>query len=111
MGEAKARRAAFEKQLSDMIAGFADEGMLITAGFVAYRRQVIPQNASDVQVDECFKAYLAGCQHLWASMIDFLEPGVEVTEKDERRMENIFEEMEKISKYVAQFGYPTKGNA
>lgn len=111
MAEAKQKRQQFERMLHETTEQLADEGWLIMAGFAAYRQTVMPKEVSDTQLHECFVAYLAGCQHLWASMIDFLEPGQEVTAKDEKRMEMIFAEMQKITGHLYRVAYPTKGNA
>lgn len=46
------------------------------------------------------KAFFAGAQHLYASIMSFLEPGQEPTEKDEKRMEAIDKE---LRDYYEQF--------
>lgn len=72
----------------------ADEGKLIEAGWVGLRLAVIPADASAVQLEEMRKAYMAGAQHVWASVFSFLEPGEEPTENDMRRLDLIAAELD-----------------
>ena len=81
----------FLEQLSRKLA---DEGRLIEAGWVALRLQTIPLNAPAVQLQEMRIAYMAGAQHLFASMMGMLEEGVMETENDMRRMDLIAKELE-----------------
>lgn len=81
----------FLEQLSRRLA---DEGKLIEAGWVALRIQAIPLNASAVQLQEMRMAFMAGAQHLFASMMGILEEGVMETENDLRRMDLINKELE-----------------
>ncbi len=111
MGEAKRRREAFEQAIHKTTEELTDEGKLIMAGYAAYCLTVMPKDAGPVQIRECALAYFAGAQHLWASMVEFLEPGADVTDKDEERMEKIFVEMEEITSQLASAVYPTRGNA
>lgn len=70
-----------------------ERDMLVMGGFAAYRKAVMHPMASDVQVTECCRAFMAGAQHVFASMMAVLSDGDEVTPEDERRMEKIFNEM------------------
>jgi hypothetical protein len=85
----------FLEQLSRKLA---DEGKLIEAGWVALRLQTIPLNAPAVQLQEMRIAFMAGAQHLFASMMSILEDGVMETENDMRRMDLIHKELEAFTK-------------
>jgi hypothetical protein len=76
-----------------------DEGRLIEAGWVALRLAAIPSDAPQVQIDEMRKAFFAGAQHLFASIMSILEPGDEPTDKDLERIGQINAELDQ---YVAQ---------
>jgi hypothetical protein len=80
----------FLEQLSRKLA---DEGKLIEAGWVALRVQAIPLNAPAVQLQEMRMAFMAGAQHLFASMLGILDPGLEETPDDMRRMDLIHKEL------------------
>jgi len=80
----------FLEQLSRRLA---DEGKLIEAGWVALRVQAIPLNAPAVQLQEMRMAYMAGAQHLFSSMLGILDPGLEETPDDMRRMDLIHKEL------------------
>lgn len=64
----------------------ADEGKLIEAGWVAMRA-LYPMD--DDQVDDMRMAYMAGAQHLFASITSMLDPDEEPTAADMRRMDMI----------------------
>lgn len=70
-----------------------DQGSVIEAGWLSLRAMAIPATASDIQVSEMRKAFFAGAQHLYASIMSILEPGAEPTEKDMKRMELIDAEL------------------
>jgi hypothetical protein len=80
----------FLEQLSRKLA---DEGRLIEAGWVALRIQAIPHNAPAVQLQEMRMAFMAGAQHLFASMLGILDPGLEETPADLTRMDLIHKEL------------------
>lgn len=90
------------KLAKDVTAGLVDDGAIIEAGFLGYRLHVIPDNASETQVAETKKAFFAGAHHLFASIMSFLDPGTEPTERDERRMSRIHDELEKFLKEFKQ---------
>ena len=72
----------------------ADEGNLIETGFNALRELVIAKDAPRIQVDEMRLAYMAGAQHLWASIMSVLDPGSGETPGDVQRMEKIQAELD-----------------
>jgi hypothetical protein len=85
----------FLEQLSRKLA---DEGRLIEAGWVALRIQAIPHDAPAIQLQEMRMAYMAGAQHLFASMMGILDEGIEETPDDMRRMDMIHKELETFGK-------------
>jgi hypothetical protein len=95
------------KQEHDAICrGLADQGKLIAAGFEMFRLAVIPPDAPGMQVEEMRKAFFAGAQHTWASIMGILEPGQEATPKDVDRMMLINDELDA---FVAGFEAPAGG--
>lgn len=72
----------------------ADNGCLIEAGFNALRALAIAPDAPQTQIDEMRLAYMAGAQHLWASIISVLNPGEDETPGDMMRMAKIQAELD-----------------
>lgn len=72
----------------------ADDGKLIEAGFSALRTLAIAPDAPQVQVDEMRLAFMAGAQHLWASIMSVLDPAPDETPGDMMRMEKIQTELD-----------------
>lgn len=72
-----------------------DEGRIIEAGWQAMRAVVLPSTVSDMQVSEMRKAFFAGAQHLFASIMLSMDPSEndEPTATDLRRMDLIHEEL------------------
>ncbi|MGO1078313.1 hypothetical protein [Inquilinus sp. CA228] len=63
-----------------------DEGKLIEAGWVGLRLAAIPEGASKTQLQEMRKAFFAGAQHLFSSIMTILDGDREPTADDLRRM-------------------------
>jgi hypothetical protein len=70
-----------------------DEGKLVEAGWVAYEKLVMHPDAPQLQRDECRIAFFAGAQHLFSSVLSFLDPGTEPTLKDLKRMSQLDTEL------------------
>lgn len=102
------------KQFDDLVTGvakkLADDGKLIEAGWVGLKLAAIDPAAPQVQVDEMRLAFMAGAQHLFASIMGILDPGTEPTEADMRKMDLIAAELDKVRGEMAARYYPTKGN-
>jgi hypothetical protein len=90
---------AFLERLTKQLA---DEGRLIEAGWVAFRLMVMSPNAPAIQIDECRMAYMAGSQHLWASVMAMLDPGEEPTDADLSKMDLINKELEAFTREMEQ---------
>lgn len=79
--------------LTKLTKTLTDQGKIVEAGWVGYRHKVVPAGAGPVQVEECRRAFFAGAQHLFASIMTVLEPGAEPTENDMQRMDHINNEL------------------
>jgi hypothetical protein len=89
----------------------ADEGKLIEAGWVGLRLFVGLENAPAAQLDEMRLAFMAGAQHLFASMVNMLDPDTDVTEAELMRMELIHRELETFRKEIELRAAPPQGSA
>ena len=81
------------KIIEEVTKALVDSGKPIEAGWALYRRQVLPRDCSLTQLDETRKAFFAGAQHLFGSIMTILEPGEEPTEADLMRMDRIDDEL------------------
>src|SRR4051812_33105940 len=90
---AMADRDEIEKQARKLTVELASKGRLIEAGFAAFRVIVFP-GATPGQLASLRMAYMAGAQHLFASIMSLLEPGEEPTTADLTRMDLIHAELE-----------------
>jgi hypothetical protein len=99
------------KELADRITkGLADEGKLIEAGWQIYRLlclKIPPHEARD----DLHEAFLAGAEHLFASIVNMLDPEAEPTEADLERMNLMFEELEPFRKTLRLKYGPVMGRA
>jgi len=113
MGEAKRRLTAGDVRTiaTEMTKRLTDEGKLVEAGWVAFRHLVIAKDAPDVQVSEMRLAFFAGAEHVFSSMIAFMEEGEEPTEKDLKRMDQLHAELERYRQEMAAKYIHTKGSA
>ena len=89
MGEAKRR-----EMIDELTKGLVDQGRLVEAGWLSFRIMAIAPNAPQIQLDEMRVAFFSGAQHLFGSMMSFLEAGDDVTEHDLKRMDQVHEELE-----------------
>lgn len=85
----------------EIIRAITDQGRLIEAGWLAYRLKVVPASAGQVQVEETRRAFYAGAQQLFASIMVMLDPGAEPTDADDRRMEAIDNELREFGEQFA----------
>jgi hypothetical protein len=118
MGEAKRRREQLtpvEKMAEEMTHRLVDEGLLVKAGFVGFMAACFPnEQPGDLQRQEMEGAFMAGAYHLWASVMNILDPGQEATDRDLARMALIQKELddyETLIKARAAVAAPTRGNA
>lgn len=82
------------KQLDELTKKLTDQGRVIEAGWIGCRIAWVPKDAPEVQIIEMRRAYMAGAQHLFASIMGILDPGAEPTDSDLNRMDLIHKELE-----------------
>jgi hypothetical protein len=87
---------AQNKAASIITRMLADEGKLLEAGWQVYRllclRMPPHENREDLQ-----EAFMAGCEHTFASMIGMLDSEEEPTDADMQRMNMLHAELEPIT--------------
>jgi hypothetical protein len=101
----------WHKLMDDLAKRFVDDGKLIEVGFIGLRKHVMHPDAPQEQVREMRMAFMAGAQHLFASILAVLDPDREPTERDMQRMGKINDELEAFAAEMAAAHYPTRGNA
>jgi hypothetical protein len=77
-----------------------DKGKLIEAGWVGLRIAAIPPDAGKAQLESMREAFFAGAQHLFGSIMGFLDDDHEPTDADLRRMDNVNTE---LTEFIEQF--------
>jgi hypothetical protein len=114
MGEQKRRTERMtphERATQEMTRKLIDEGKLIEAGWASLAAMWVPENAPDHQVADLRKAFMAGAQHAWGSLMTMLEPGDDPTTADLSRMAKIQAELDAFGAELVRDHYPTKGSA
>lgn len=105
---------ASKEQISEVLEALsrklADDGKLIEAGWVALRLKAMAPDAPPIQVREMRMAFMAGAQHLFASIMTILDPGDEPSEADLARMSLISNELETFGNELVAW-LPTEGRA
>jgi hypothetical protein len=90
-----------------------DKGLLIEAGWISLRVAAVPLDATPLQLTEMRKAFFAGAQHTFSSIMTMLGPGDEPTDADMRRMSQIESELEtfgaQLQAEIMTRGQPTTG--
>ena len=97
--------------LEQLTKRLADDGKLIEAGWVSLRLHAVPLNAPPVQLEEMRNAFMAGAQHLFASIMTVLDPGTEPTDADMERMSMIADELDAFGKELKSRISKTSGSA
>jgi hypothetical protein len=77
----------------------ANEGKLLEAGWQTYRLLCLKKGFHD-PADDLHEAFVAGAEHLFSSIMNMLDPGLEETDGDMQRMNNIANEIEPIRKML-----------
>ena len=96
MGEHRRREAQqtpHDKMLADLSRRLTDQGKLIEAGWIGLRAKWVHPDAPPAQVNEMRMAFMAGAQHLFASIMTILDPGEEPTQADYTRLSLIDREL------------------
>jgi hypothetical protein len=81
-----------QKVLEGLTREAADKAKVIEFGWVVFKRS-IPATASLFYISEMRNAFFAGAQHLFASIMTFLDSGEDATQADLDRMSRIAKEL------------------
>lgn len=117
MGEARRKRdrlTPVQLAAEQLTHELTDKGLLVSAGFVGFMAACFPDGCPPDQRQEMENAFMGGALHLWSSIMVFLDPGDEPTERDFRRMEMIQKEFDAFGKVLearAAVRAKTAGNA
>lgn len=79
-----------------LIRDAALRGCVVELGWLTLRKASVPANAPQIQLDEMRNAFFAGAQHLFSSIMTVLDPGVEPTDADVKRMEMVKSELDEF---------------
>jgi hypothetical protein len=92
------RKAEMKKLVDAATRKLVDDGLLVEAGWVGFVIACKLGDAPPVQHIEMRKAFFAGAVHLFSSIMSFLEPGREPTDKDLKRMSQVCDELDRFQK-------------
>lgn len=85
------------REIADnLMRELSDRGQIIEGGWRAYELLTGLKDAPAIQRHECRKAWYLGAQHLFASILSFLEPGTEETPTDMERMDKLDAELKRF---------------
>ena len=103
----------FRNTVDGLTKGLVDKGLLIEAGFASYIIACFgsADKVSPIQLKELRQAFFGGSQHLFGSIMSFLETGEEPTESDMKRMDQVDRELKRFISEFARDHMPTKGQA
>ena len=87
-----------KEEIARLTKGLVDSGKLVEAGWMAFRLSVLNSEATDIKVRDARIAYFCGAQHLFSSIISFLEEGADATDNDMDRMSKLAIELESFVK-------------
>ena len=99
----KISREDFDREVDKLAKLATDKGLIIEAGFIGYRKFVMEADAGPFQVLETRRAFFAGAQHLFGSIMGILDPGSEPTDADLARMDNIDRELRRFADEIRTF--------
>jgi hypothetical protein len=100
-----------KEYLTALSQRLADSGKLIEAGWISLRIAAMPADATELQIAEMRKAFMAGAAHLFSSIISCLDEGGEITDRDMRRMALIQVELDEFCNQLHVELAQTVGNA
>jgi len=105
------KRKLIEKVAIEVTKELTDKGKLVEAGFAAFRHLMIAKDAPPLQVSEMRLAFMAGADHLFASIMSIMDPGEEPTDRDLARMDLIHRELEEWRGKFFDRVHPQQGQA
>lgn len=94
MGREERRNRAAREIAEKLTRAAMDQGLIIKAGWVSFLQMVYPNGTTEQQREELRAAFYGGAHHLYASIMNVLDPGDEPTPDDLRRMALIDHELE-----------------
>lgn len=75
---------------------------LIADAWRDYEIKVVPLNAPEVQRTESRRAFYAGAIAVFTGVLSMLEPGMEPTDNDLKKMDDLFKEIKQYKADVAE---------
>lgn len=102
---------ADRKHLQRLERELVDKGKLIEAGWVGLRLAAIPLDAPAYQLEAMRESFFAGAQHLFAAIMEILEPGEDPTTADLSRMQKIDGELREFIQVFELRHFPSQGKA
>jgi hypothetical protein len=88
----------------------ADQQKLVEAGWQAYRRTALPEEASAPELEEFRSAFFGGAFHLFCSVLNILtEQNGPPSDADIVRMGQISEELDQFNQMFGLKFYPAEG--
>lgn len=97
---------AINKISQAMIKLAANQGKVLELGWFACANVFQPKPE---YVNEMRLVYYAGAQHLFASMLQFMDPDMEPTAADMKRMDMMYAELKAVEPELELRGIATKG--
>lgn len=99
------RRITIERLATAIGKEASDKGLLIEAGWIGLESMRAYKGLPEAERAELRAAFFAGAHHLFASIMNILEPGSEPTDKDLVRMDLIHHELQAfLAEYKAAHG-------
>lgn len=85
----------FMKKLHDDVArGLVDRGLLVEAGFHVIEMKLKEQGKNVAERNEAKVMFFSGAHHVFSAIIGILDPGVEPTNADLRRLTQLHTELQ-----------------
>jgi len=88
-----------------------EKGLVVEAGWLGFRSIAVPPDAGPEQIADMRGAFFAGAYHVWQVLNSVLDPGVEPTDDDARRMERIDDELRRFARDLQLRTTPARGSA
>lgn len=90
------RNEAIRRAAEKVTKELADRGQVVEGGWRAY---LIVNNLKwGPHLEHDRKLYFLGAEHVFSSIVNFLEPGMQETPNDLKRMQKLYEEIEAFKK-------------
>lgn len=93
--ECQCKDCVMNREINRVMQEWGECGQIIEGGWQALLLGMPPETP-ELQLSEMRKAYYMGAQHLFASILMILEPGMEATDKDMQKLNLIHEELDRF---------------